>query len=62
MSDVSSRARQFTIKQTFFGPMLYVRHSVCDIAPGMFKWGKWRKARLSEIQMVQVKLIELQHN
>jgi len=59
---VSSKARQFAIKQTIFGPMLMVRTSLPDYSPGFFEWSKWRKARLSEIQMVSVKLIELQVN
>jgi len=57
---VNHDARQFTIKQTLFGPMLYVRHAVPDIAPGCWIWGRWRKARLSEIQMATIKLAELQ--
>ena len=59
---VSIQARQFAIKQTIFGPMLYVRTAEASIAPGVFDWGRWRKARLSEIQMVSVKLVELQKN
>lgn len=59
---VSHQARQFTIKQTLFGPMLYVRIAVPAIPPGVFEWGRWRKARLSEIQMAQVKLLELHKN
>jgi hypothetical protein len=62
MFDVSSRARQFTIIQTVFGPMLYVRSSTPADARGCSEWGKWRKARPSEVQMAQVKLIELQVN
>ena len=59
---VSSQARQFTVKQTIFGPMVYVRHAVPAYGPGDFEWGKWRKARLSEIQMATIKLAELQQN
>lgn len=55
-------ARQFTIKQTLFGPMLYVRCAEPSHAPGDFEWGRWRKARLSEIQMATIKLAELQKN
>jgi hypothetical protein len=32
-------ARQFTIKQTLFGPMLYVRCAGPSHAPGDFEWG-----------------------
>lgn len=62
MSDVSPSARQFTIHQSLFGPMLYVRSAVPSQVPGCFEWGPWRKARLSEIQMAQVKLLELHKN
>ena len=62
MTLVSGRARQFTIKQTMFGPMLYVRHSVPAFGIGDFEWGRWRKARLSEIQMATIKLAELQQD
>jgi hypothetical protein len=40
--------------------MLYVRHAVPDFTPGCWGWGKWRQARLSEIQMATIKLAELQ--
>lgn len=57
---VNHDARQFTIKQTLFGPMLYVRKAAPDPMPGCWSWGEWRKARLSEIQMATIKLAELQ--
>lgn len=57
---ISHQARQFTIKQTIFGPMLYVRGAVPADTRGTFEWSRWRKAELSEIQMAQVKLIDLQ--
>ena len=58
---VSSRARQFTIRERpLCGPVLYVRTAVPVGGFGDFEWGKWRKARPSEIQMVIIKLAELQ--
>jgi len=59
---VSSQARQFTVKQTIFGPTVYVRHAVPAYGTGDFEWGEWRKAHLSEIQMATIKLAELQQN
>ena len=60
---VSSRARQFTIREKCIGgPVLYVRCAVVSDSFGNFEWSKWRKARPSEIQMAIVKLAELQVN
>lgn len=60
MSECSHRARQFTIREKCIGgPVLYVR--AATISEGYsFEWGKWRKARPSEIQMAIIKLAELQ--
>jgi len=58
---ISSTARQFTIREKcLVGPVLYVRHAVPVGGYGDFEWGKWRKARPSEIQMAIIKLAELQ--
>ena len=57
---VSSRARQFTIRERCIGgPILYVRHAVPSNAYGDFEWGKWRKAKPSEIQMAILALSKL---
>lgn len=62
MSECSSRARQFTIRERCIGgPVLYVRVSEPNNSFG-FDWGKWRKARPSEIQMAIIKLAELQQS
>lgn len=59
----TSAARQFTIRERpFVGPVLYVRTAVASNGYGDFEWGKWRKARPSEIQMAIIKLAELQVN
>jgi hypothetical protein len=62
MNECTSNARQFTIRETFFGtPVLYVRSASLG-AGYTFEWGKWRKARPSEIQMAIIKLSELQQS
>jgi hypothetical protein len=61
MSECSSNARQFTIRERpLAGPVLYVRQALPSMGTGTFEWGKWRKARPSEIQMAIIKLAELQ--
>lgn len=58
----SSQAVQYTIKQRWFGPTLYVRTSQPANGVGDFEWGPWRKARLAEIQRAIIKLDELKRN
>jgi hypothetical protein len=61
MIECSHKARQFTIREKCIGgPVLYVRTATIGMAPGVFEWGRWRKARTSEIQMAIIKLAELQ--
>ena len=64
MTECSSKARQFTIREKIIGgPVLYVRIAVpAEYGYGDFEWGKWRKARPSEIQMAIIKLAELQQS
>jgi hypothetical protein len=53
-------ARQFTIRERLFGPVLYVRHAVPVGCPVIdFEWSKWRPARPGEIKMAIIKLTEL---
>jgi len=63
MSECSHNARQFTIREKCIGgPVLYVRTATLGTGHGVFEWGRWRKARTSEIQMAIIKLAELQRS
>lgn len=45
----SSQGIEFTLKRDIFGKaMLYVRESVPGINPGVFRWDRWRPAKLEE--------------
>lgn len=60
MIDLRHDARQFTIRERWFGPVLYVRIAIPSDMPGVFEWSGWRKAKPSEIQMAIVCLLQLQ--
>ena len=50
MSELSSRGQQAAIHMKWgFLPVLMVRVAVPDYAPGSWKWGRWRYARLVEV-------------
>lgn len=54
-----SNGIEYTIRQTMFGPIIYVRKSVPDHSPGSWKWGSWRRANDSERDQALIKIKEL---
>lgn len=50
---------EFTIRQKWCGPVIYVRKAVPGFPTGEWEWGRWRKARDSERNAATVKLMEL---
>lgn len=59
MAEVTNRSIEFTIRQKWCGPVIYVRKSIASIAPGTWRWGIWRKANDSERNAATAKLMEL---
>jgi hypothetical protein len=50
MKELTSRAQQGAIHMKFgFLPVFMVRVAVPDYVPGVWKWGRWRYARLAEV-------------
>jgi hypothetical protein len=50
MKELTSNAQQCAIHLKFgFLPVFMVRRAVPDKAPGWWKWGRWRYARLTEV-------------
>ena len=50
MKELTSNAQQCAIHLKWgFLPVFMVRVSVPDYPPGVWKWGRWRYARLTEV-------------
>ena len=51
MTEVRSTDYQFQHKQTMFGIVLMYREAVTANGYGDFEWGRWRKARWSDMYL-----------
>lgn len=51
MTEVRSTDFQFLHKQTWFGVVLMYREAVCANGYGDFEWGRWRKAKWSDMYL-----------
>lgn len=51
MTQVNSSSYQFQFKQTFSGIVLMYREAVPANGYGDFEWGKWRKAKWSDMYL-----------
>jgi len=58
MKELTSNAQQCAIHMKFgFLPVVMVRRAVPDKAPGWWKWGRWRFARLTEVVALNSRLM-----
>lgn len=55
MSFVKSTDYQFQHRQTWFGVVLMYREAVPANGYGDFEWGRWRKARWSDMYLYRSK-------
>ena len=51
MSEVRSTSYQFQHRQTWFGIVLMYREAVLANGYGDFEWGRWRKAKWSDMYL-----------
>jgi hypothetical protein len=57
MKELTSEAQQGAIHLKWgFLPVFMVRMAVPDYAPGTWRWGRWRYARLAEVVDLNSKL------
>ncbi len=55
MTEVRSTSYQFQHKQTWFGIVLMYREAVPAYSHGVWEWGKWRKAKWSDMYLLKEK-------
>jgi len=56
---INHDSRELTIRQKWYGPVVYFRRATPDTVPGTYRWTMWRKANDSVRNMATVKLMEL---
>ena len=56
---MGSNSIEFTIRQTWYGPVIFVRKTIPADGIGSWKWRNWRKANDTERNAATVKLMEL---
>jgi hypothetical protein len=53
-------SREWSVKRNLLGQhYIIVRQGIPDVAPGCWKWGKWRKANQSEVNAAIIALVGL---
>lgn len=59
MIDLTRNGRQMIVRIRWgFLPVLMVRETVPDYLPGDWKWGRWRYVRLTEVIVLNSRLME----
>lgn len=49
MTDIRPDSIEFCHKQTWFGLVLMVHEAVPGCSPGLWEWGRWRKAEYFDL-------------